>query len=118
MVTPGTASRTAAALPALPAREDMSEKRLELADITDKWTAIRHMDRAEAEKTLEGEWLEAFNRFYARYDEDMTKMEDIAERLQKLIEPPQIAKKSKSQRKRDRFAIVVEREAIRAANAK
>lgn len=72
------------------------------------------MDREEAEKTLEGEWLEAYNRFFEKYDDDMTRMTEIAEGVQKLIEPPKVSKKTKGQRKRDLYAKVLARQAARA----
>ena len=87
---------------------------LEIRKIQKKWTEIRHMDRAEAEKELDGEWLEAYNRFYEKYDDDMTRMTEIAEKLEKMIEPPKVEKKSKGQKRRDAYAKVLAREAARA----
>ena len=73
------------------------------------------MDREEAQNTLEGEWLEAYNRFYEKYDDDMVRMTEIAEKVQKMIEPPKVEKKTKGQKRRDAYAKVVAREAARAA---
>lgn len=73
------------------------------------------MDREEAEKSLEGEWLEAYNRFFEKYDDDMTRMTEIAEKVQKMIEPPTAPKKTKGQRKRDLYAKHLARAAARAA---
>lgn len=87
---------------------------MEISEISEKWSKIRFMDRAEAEK-LEPEWLEAYNRFHERYATDMENMADIAVKVKKLIEPPVVAKKTKGQRKRDAWAVKVERAAIRAA---
>lgn len=75
------------------------------------------MSKEESE-TLEPEWKEAYDRFYEKYEEDMTKMMDITERLQKMIEPPRVQKKTEGQRKRDAWAKVQAREAARAANQK
>ena len=61
-------------------------------EIQKKWSEIRHLDREEAEKTLDGEWLEAYNRFYEKYDDDMTRMTEIVEKLETMIEPPKVAK--------------------------
>jgi hypothetical protein len=65
---------------------------------------------------LEPEWKEAYNRFFEKYDSDMQKMTDIATKLEKMIEPPKVEKKTKGQRKRDAWAKVQAREAARAAN--
>ena len=90
-----------------------SESR-EIEAIQEKWNQVRLMDAEEAAK-LEPEWKEAYDRFHAKYNEDMDKMMEITEKLQKMIEPPRIQKKSKGQRKRDKFAVVQAREAARAA---
>jgi len=50
------------------------------------------------------EWKEAHIRFHEKYNSDMEKMQEIAVKLQKLIEPPKVEKKTKGQRKRDAFA--------------
>ena len=92
----------------------MSSDQLEIKQIQDKWNSIRHMDREQAQKELDGEWLEAFNNFYEKYDDDMTRMTEIAEKLQRMIEPPKVQKKSKGQKRRDAYAKVVARETARA----
>lgn len=93
----------------------MSENQLEIKKITDKWTEVRHLSKEEAESQLEGEWLEAYNRFYTKYDDDMTRMTEIATMLQKQIEPPKVQKKSEGQKRRDKWALIQAREAARAA---
>ena len=89
----------------------MSSDQLEIRKIQDKWNEIRHLDREEAQKTLEGEWLEAYNNFYEKYDDDMTRMTEIAEKVQKMIEPPKVEKKTKGQKRRDAYARKLAREA-------
>jgi hypothetical protein len=86
----------------------------EIEKIQEKWNTVRHLPKEEA-ASLEGEWKEAYDRFYSRYDRDMDRMKEIAEKLQGMIEPPRIQKKSNGQRKRDKWAIVQAREAARAA---
>lgn len=71
------------------------------------------MDREAAQKELDGEWLEAFNRFYEKYDEDMERMTEYAGKLEKMIQPPRVEKKTKGQRKRDAYARALERQAQR-----
>lgn len=93
----------------------MSADQLEIKKITDKWTEARHLSKEEAAAELDGEWLEAYNRFYNKYDEDMTKMTEIATMLQKAIEPPKVEKKSMGQKRRDKWALIQAREAARAA---
>ena len=95
--------------------EEMAPDQLEIKKISDKWAEVRHLSREEAESQLDGEWLEAYNRFFNKYDEDMEKMTQILEIVQKQIEPPKVQKKSKGQKKRDKWAKVQAREAARAA---
>lgn len=111
-------SRSHTALSAWISEAEMTPDQLEIKKITDKWTEVRHLSREEAEAQLEGEWLEAYNRFYTKYDEDMEKMTEISKMMQKAIEPPKVAKKSKGQKKRDKWAKIQAREAARAAAAK
>jgi len=82
----------------------MSESQVEIKGIQAKWNEIRLLTREEATAQLDGEWLEAYNRFYELYDSDMEKMEEIVTKLEKQIEPNQLAKKTKGQRKRDQYA--------------
>ena len=49
-------------------------------------------------------WLEAYNRFYKKYDEDMEQMTDLAAKVAKILAPPLVEKKGLKQRKRDAFA--------------
>ena len=42
---------------------------------------------------------------------------EIAEKVKKAIEPPTVAKKTKGQRRRDKWAVIQAREAYRAANS-
>eukprot|EP00521_Asterionellopsis_glacialis_P000270 CAMPEP_0195251128 /NCGR_PEP_ID=MMETSP0706-20130129/3104_1 /TAXON_ID=33640 /ORGANISM="Asterionellopsis glacialis, Strain CCMP134" /LENGTH=134 /DNA_ID=CAMNT_0040303217 /DNA_START=46 /DNA_END=450 /DNA_ORIENTATION=- len=113
-VAPHTARFNTALRPALP-EEDLSADQLEIKKISEKWGEVRKLSREEAEKTLDGEWLEAYNRFYEKYEDDMTRMEEIATKLEKMITPPKVEKKSKNQKKRDAYARKVAREAARAA---
>mmetsp|Transcript_87083 Transcript_87083/g.242447 ORF Transcript_87083/g.242447 Transcript_87083/m.242447 type:complete len:134 (-) Transcript_87083:62-463(-) len=112
-VAPVTQSRVCTQLyDGLPS-DMMSEDQKKITDIQEKWSEIRMMDRETAQKELEGEWLEAYNRFFEKYDDDMTRMTEIAQKLKKMIEPPKVEKKTKGQKKRDSYAKVVEREAAR-----
>lgn len=114
-VVPTTSGRVSTQLKGFLPVEQMTTDQLKIKDIQEKWAEIRLMDREEAEKTLEGEWLEAYNRFFEKYDDDMTRMTEIAEKVQKMIEPAQAEKKTKGQRKRDLYAKTLAREAARAA---
>ena len=91
----------------------MNADQLKIQEISDKWNEIRHMSKEEA-ASLDGEWKEAYDRFFEKYDSDMEKMEEISTKLQKMIEPPKVQKKTKGQRKRDAFA---KKEALAAARA-
>ena len=97
--------------------DQMTETQLKIKDIQEKWTEYRHYSREEAQEKLDGEWLEAYNRFYEKYDEDMEGMTNIVQSIKKQIEPPKVLAKTKGQRKRDAWARVQAREAARAASA-
>ena len=86
----------------------------EIESIQEKWNEVRLMSKEEA-ANLEPEWKEAYDRFYEKYDSDLEKMMEITDKLQKMIEPPRVQKKTKGQRKRDAWAKVQAREAARAA---
>jgi hypothetical protein len=116
VTAPLTASRSWA-LSAWVKQEDMTPDQLEIVKITNKWNEVRMLDRDEAEKTLDKEWLEAYNRYFEKYDSDMTKMLDIAAKLGTMLEPPRLEKKTKGQRKRDAYAKKLARQAGREATA-
>lgn len=67
-----------------------------------------------ADEIDEPEWKEAHARFFEKYQSDMVKMEEMASKLQKMILPDKIQKKTKGQRKRDAYAKVLAREQARA----
>eukprot|EP00527_Entomoneis_sp_CCMP2396_P004283 CAMPEP_0198141096 /NCGR_PEP_ID=MMETSP1443-20131203/4166_1 /TAXON_ID=186043 /ORGANISM="Entomoneis sp., Strain CCMP2396" /LENGTH=133 /DNA_ID=CAMNT_0043803733 /DNA_START=83 /DNA_END=484 /DNA_ORIENTATION=+ len=104
-------------LSAVLAEEDMNEGQKEIAVIKEKWGEVRHMSPEEAAK-LEPEWKEAYDRFNEKYDSDMERMTEISEKLQKMIEPPKVDKKTDGQRRRDKWAKVQAREAARAGAQK
>lgn len=86
-----------------------------MMEIREKWSTVRHLSREEAQEQLDEEWLAAYNRFFERYDKDMVKMTEISQKLQTMIEPPKVQRKTNGQRKRDAWAKVQAREAARAA---
>ena len=90
----------------------MTDDQREIKKIQDTWNEIRHLDREEAQNTLEGEWLEAYNRFYQKFDDDMERMREICAGLEKQIEPPKVQKKSKGQKRRDAYARKLERAGV------
>ena len=69
------------------------------------------MSQEEANAQLQGEELEAYNRYYAEVREGVLKMEELANLMMKDVEPPRIAPKTKEQRKRDKWARVQARAA-------
>jgi hypothetical protein len=122
--TPGVAlpaatvsSCSSSALSGLIATEDMSADQLKIEEIRNKWNEVRKMTREEAE-SLEPEWKEAHTRYFDKFDSDIVNMEDIASKLKNMIELTQIDKKTKGQRKRDKWAKIQARDAFRAANPK
>mmetsp|Transcript_12942 Transcript_12942/g.24265 ORF Transcript_12942/g.24265 Transcript_12942/m.24265 type:complete len:132 (-) Transcript_12942:865-1260(-) len=103
-VAPVSQGRLSSALFAKLPDDQLSADDKEIKSIQEKWSEIRHYDREEAESKLDGEWLEAYNRFYELYDEDMTKMEQIVKSLESYVDPPKVQKKSKGQKRRDAYA--------------
>ena len=98
---------------------EMSATQLEIKEIADKWVSIRHLSREEVvAANVEPEWIAAYDKFHTEYDQDMARMLEVIERIQKAVERPQIQKKTLGQKRRDRWAIQSERIAIREANLK
>ena len=96
----------------------MNADQLEIKKTVDTWREIRFLTREEADAQLEGDWLEAYNRFHEKYDADMELMLEIKEKVARMIEPPKVEKKGNKQRKRDKWAKIQAREAILAAQKK
>lgn len=96
--------RPTVALSAAIPDEDMSADAKKIREIQEKWNEIRLYDRATAEAKLEGEWLEAYNKFFQQYGDDMQRMEEIVENLKSYLEPVRVQKKSKGQKRRDKLA--------------
>lgn len=115
-VVPHQTSRSTTALSALIPESEMSEDQKKILDIQKKWSEVRRLSREEAASQLEGDWLEAHTRFFDKFDEDMTKMTEISQLLQKALEPPKVAKKTLGQKRRDKWARIQAREAARAGN--
>ena len=114
-VAPTASGRVSTQLQGFLPTDQMNANQLEIKGIQEKWSEIRLMSREDAEKNLEGEWLEAYNRFYEKYDDDMVRMTEIAVNVQKMIEPEKVERKTKGQRKRDLYAKHQARAAARAA---
>ena len=72
------------------------------------------MTQEEADAQLQGEELEAYNRYFKEVREGVLKMQELAEIMMKDVEPPRIKPKTKGQRKRDKWARVQAREAAKA----
>lgn len=62
------------------------------------------MSQEEADAQLQGEELEAYNRYYKEMREGVLKMEELVKIMMKDVEPPRIAPKTKKQRKADKWA--------------
>lgn len=91
----------------------MTPEQMEIKKVANKWSEVRLMDADQVE-SLEPEWKEAYNRFYEKFNRDMEYGEEIAARLRDMIEPPKVQKKSKAQKKRDKWAKVQARQAAAA----
>lgn len=109
---PSQPIRTATALNA-----ELTANQKEIQRIQEKWSEVRAMSKEDA-ASLEGEWKEAHDRYFTKYENDMDRMLEIAGKLKELIEPPRVLKKTEGQRRRDKWAIVQARTAYRAANVK
>jgi uncharacterized protein (DUF342 family) len=82
----------------------MSKDQLEIASISEQWSRVRLMSREEVVAMEDEKWLEAYDRYLEKFNKDMDKMMELKDKLQKLIEPDKITKKTKGQRKRDAYA--------------
>eukprot|EP00934_Nitzschia_sp_Nitz4_P005757 Nitzschia sp. Nitz4//scaffold1_size375055//255450//256143//NITZ4_000299-RA/size375055-augustus-gene-0.721-mRNA-1//-1//CDS//3329541114//5747//frame0 len=84
--------------------ELMTEEDKYISGLREVWNEIRHYDREEADKKLSGEWLEAYNRFYAKMEEDDIRLKEIEDELVKeeeeAVKPPK--KKSKAKKRHDK----------------
>ena len=108
------------ALFALLPEEEMSPAQKEISTIQARWNVVRHMTKEEVDAmddTTDGEWKAAHARYFERYHNDMEKMTEIVTKLKAMIDPPRIQKKSKSQRKRDKWNKIVARTNARAKEA-
>uniref|UniRef100_A0A7S2EVV2 Uncharacterized protein n=1 Tax=Trieres chinensis TaxID=1514140 RepID=A0A7S2EVV2_TRICV len=114
VVPPATISRSATALAARLPEAEQTQEQKEIYEIVDRWAEIRLYSDEEAQEKLEGEELEAYTRYHQKVKDDMEKMKVIAEMMAKSVEIPQVAKKSKNQRKKDAWA---KKQAIEAARA-
>jgi hypothetical protein len=104
---------TSTALSARIPEDDRTADQVEIYKIGEKWSEVRMLSREEADK-LEPEWLEAYNRYFAKYDEDMAiKMAVVATKIQKMIEPPKRQPKTDGQRRRDKYAKLLARQEAR-----
>ena len=116
VTAPSVSTRSSTHLAAWIDEAEMTPDQLEIKRIASKWNEVRLMD-AEQAAGLEPEWKEAHTRYFEKYHKDMDYAQEVITRLQGLIEPPKIQKKSKSQKKRDKWNKIQERTAIRSANA-
>lgn len=107
--------RTTTALAANIAEEDMTAAQRDIVKMRERWNSVRHLSADDAAALEDEDLKAAHTRFFVKYHNDMAKMEEIASKLVVMLEPPKIAKKTKSQRKRDKWAIVQAREQFRAA---
>ena len=114
-MTPAAQARFGTSLQLRVSEEEMSAEQVETYKMVDRWAEIRHYSDEKAEAELEGEELEAYTRYHAGVKEDIEKMKIIAGMMAKSVEIDQIAPKSKTQRKKDKWAIIQKREAARAA---
>lgn len=108
-------ARRQTALNGMLSEAEMTADQKEIKNIMEKWSEVRLLSKEEA-ANLEPEWKEAYDRFHEKYDSDMTKMEEIATNLQRLIEPPKVEKKTKGQKKRDAYTTKQERIASMGKN--
>jgi hypothetical protein len=100
------------------AEEDMTASQREIVSIQKRWNAVRLLSADEVAALEDDDLKAAHARYFERYHQDMGKMQEIADKLGVMLEPPKVAKKSKNQRKRDKFAIVTARLQARANAAK
>lgn len=86
----------------------------EIYDIADRWAEIRLYSDEDAQAKLEGEELEAYTRYHTKVKGDIERAQELALMMAKAVEIPAPDKKSKTQRKKDKWA---RKQAVAAANA-
>jgi hypothetical protein len=90
----------------------------ERTDKINRWGEIRSMTKEEAASALSPEDLETYNNYFAEVREGVLKMQELARLVMQDVDKTKgIAPKSKSQRKRDKWARVQSRAAGNAAAA-
>lgn len=92
----------------------MSTDLKEIYDIADRWAEIRLYSDEDAQAKLEGEELEAYTRYHTKVKGDIERAQELALMMAKAVEIPAPDKKSKTQRKKDKWA---RKQAVAAANA-
>jgi hypothetical protein len=97
------------------AEEERSADQKEIVKMCDRWAEIRHYSAEEAKEKLSSEELETYEAYHAKKIASVTKMTEIVNMMMKNVDPPKIKPKGKAQRKRDKHATNLEREALRAA---
>jgi hypothetical protein len=97
------------------AEEDRSADQKEIVRMCDRWAEIRIYSDEEAKEKLSGEELEVYEAYHAKKIASVTKMTEIVNMMMKNVDPPRIKPKGKAQRKRDKWAATVAREALKAA---
>merc|ERR1712071_27153 len=119
VVKPITTSKSITSLYALPKPEDCTPEMLKDIDYMNRWGEIKVLPRAEAEATLKGAELEAYNNYHQHISDDLERMTEVAKMIVSSLEKKKEMKpKTKGQRKRDKWAKVQAREAAKAAAAK
>lgn len=111
-----TATRFSTSISALPAADEVSADLAADMEYMKRWGEIKVLSRADAESTLQGAELEAYNNYHQHITDDVARMSEIANMIVKSLEKKKEMKpKTKGQRKRDKWAKVQAREAARAA---
>jgi len=104
------------ALAALPKPEEASPEVLAEIEYANRWGEIKVLTKEQAEATLEGTELEAYNNYHQHVSDDIARMTEIATMFLGNLEKQEgVAPKTKGQRKRDKWAKV---QALAAARAK
>merc|ERR1711966_132133 len=107
------------ALSALPTRDEASPEQAADMDYAQRWGEIKILSREDADSTLSGDELEAYNNYHQHVSDDIARMSQIAEMfVNNLEKKKEMTPKTKGQRKRDKWAQVQAREAAKAAAAK
>mmetsp|Transcript_32581 Transcript_32581/g.74936 ORF Transcript_32581/g.74936 Transcript_32581/m.74936 type:complete len:200 (-) Transcript_32581:262-861(-) len=98
--------KTTALGPFIP-EEEQDDQYKTMVQIVRTWAVVKHLDREEVVEKYDQEWVDAYDRFYKKWDHDIERAKQLCERMEKFYAPPpKTKKKPKGQKRRERWELV------------